>query len=136
MDPQNKHEIPIIGERVRKLWNFSAIIWIFIFYTVNILAFGTSTAIIFIEQFVEDNTLWIILLSIISILFSFIGVLINFRQQFTRYRRAFNILNFAMLDYYAHPNDSEKIYAIVKAISEGEDIIDSSYDVENTKKEK
>ena len=135
METKNNHEIPIIGERTRKLWSFSAIMWTIIYYSVNILAFASSILVILIECFSINNDLWIVLLTFLSIVFAFVGVLINFRQQFTRYRRAFNILNFAMLDYYAHPND-DKIDAIVQAIAKGENIIDNSYDVENNDKER
>ena len=131
MKKQNEIEIPIIGERVRKLWNRLAIIWTTIYFSVNILAFSSSIFVIFIEWFWRDNSFLIILLSAISVVLSFVGVSINFKQQFPRYRRAFNILNLAMLDYYAHSDDPEKVDAIVKAIAKGENIIDNSYDVEN-----
>ena len=91
--------------------------------------------VILIECFFKNYSFLIVLLSFISIILAFVGVLMNFRQQFTRYRRAFNVVNAAMLDYYAHPNDPEKIDAIVKAISTGENIIDKSYDVEDVDKE-
>ena len=134
MKAKDKLEIPTIGEKTRKLWNFSAIMWTVVYYSVNILAVSSSILIIFIEHFYENSDFMIILLSAISIVLSFVGILINFRQQITRYRRAFNIVNRAMLNYYAHPNDPNRIDAIVNAISYGEDIIDNSYDVESSLK--
>lgn len=127
---ENCKSVPVIGERRQRLWNRTAILWLIAYYAINILAFSSAIFVILLECFIDENKAMIILLSALSSILTFVGCTINFKNQFPRYRKAFNILNEAMLEYYAHPDDMTKIDNIVKAISKGENIIDSSYDVE------
>lgn len=132
MEKKNKYEIPNIGERTRKLWRNTTIRWLVAYYAVNILAFGASILVILLECASTEKDMCVILLSAISAVLTFVSFVINFKQQIPRYRKAFNVLNAAMLDYYAHPDKPEKIDKIVMAITKGEDMIDNSYEVENS----
>jgi len=130
----NDTKNPVTGERVRKLWRNSSIIWMLSYYVVNIFAFSSSIFVILLECFVNNNKAIIIFLSALAAILTFVSFVINFRQQYSKYRKAFNVLNVAMLDYYAHPDESKKIDGIVGAISIGENIIDNTYDLETPSK--
>jgi len=136
MKTYDKNNISIIGERTRKIWKNAAKFWVVVSHSINILAFGSSIFVILLEYYLDDKGTnkmgWIVFQAAMAAILTFVGCALNCRNQFMRYRKAFNVLNVAMLEYYAHSDDETKLDNIVKAIERGENIIDASYDVETT----
>lgn len=135
---ENNKNIPFIGEHIKRLWNCSAIFWLITYHAVNILAFSSSILVILLECFSsgDERKEWIVFLSAMAAILTFVACALNCKNQYPRYRKAFNVLNTALLQYYAHPDDPTKVDNIVEAISRGEDIIDGAYDIEDVDRNK
>lgn len=122
-----------LSVRLQKVWRNSAIIWTIMDYTFTIVSFITSVIVIFLQASdIPDSsiTLYTIIFTSISSTFVVVNFCINPRKQKMVYRRAFDIINTAVLATYI--STDKKVYKnLAKSIIIGEKIIDSSFEVES-----
>lgn len=118
------------AERIRKIWRKSAIIWLIFDYAINILAFSASIATICAEVFIlEDNTLSVILFSIVAATLTFIGFAVKPKSHAQKYRKAFVKLDSAKNNYTFFPS-AANYNRVCEAIDEGEKAINGTFDIE------
>ncbi|MBQ2933302.1 MAG: hypothetical protein IJE02_01630 [Clostridia bacterium] len=128
----NREELLCLSVRLKKIWRNSAIIWTIMDYAFTILSFITSVIVIFLQTSnFDDNkiTLYTIILTSISSTFIVVSFCINPRKHKMVYRKAFDIINTAILATYLSTDD--KVYLnLAKSIKNGEKIISTSLEVE------
>lgn len=119
-----------IAIRCRRIWKNSSIFWMIIDYVINIIAFSSSIAAIIVEVLIPNNAILVIIFSTFAASLTFIGFAINPKHKMRIYRKAFSQINAVLIRYYEENNDNSKKKDVVEAIIKGEDIIDTTYDVD------
>ena len=118
----------MIGERLQKIWQLSAILWNIACITFAVLSFAFSIMVIIFECYIQESAVIVVFFPALTAILTFMSFAINFKQQVTRYRLSFDLLNAALLDYYDKPNDANKT-AVANAIKAGEKIITGTYEM-------
>lgn len=121
-----------LSVRLQKVWKNSAIIWTIMDYALTILSFITSVIVIFLQTTdIPDSsiTLYTIIFTSISSSFVVVSFCINPRKHKMVYRRAFNIINTAIIATYL-AKDKDIYKNLAKSIIIGEKIIATSLEIE------
>lgn len=117
-----------IALKCRRIWKNSSIFWMILDYVINVTAFTASIAAIVVEVLIPRNTIWVILFSTLAASLTFLGFTINPKHKMRIYRRAFCEINAILIRHFE--DESGTASNAAEAIIKGENIINSTYDID------
>ena len=113
------------------VWYKATILWTITEYFFVILPFACNVVVIYLTNTDKTDTELVLMYSIISLSFVAFGYAINPQRHKKCYRRAFCCLDNSINEYLTNFDAGNPNTTILdKGIKDGEECIDSSYDIE------